>query len=914
MRRLAALAVTVVLALTACTGAGGDDKDSKDAASLPLPAKAPSARGPAVGPALEPKVLLASADELEELTGSIDASRVQRRSDAFISGRTVVGYSVDDISGYDLDSGDQLWTAKLDLKGGTVCYVSQPDRAVKTFTVAYGESSFCAGVATIRVSDGKVLKKVDMLDGLREFEGESAGGSISHLFTVKGQDYLVDMRGVVWEMAKGEPVAVARLEDDSYFGIYPTPKGDMLIGARSSDDRCRVDAFALPSFEHAWTQDSKALFPEVREDCLVTPTPGNPAWLAQQTLTKHYMVQVDPETGKVLGTTDAPKRDSGGAPKGEFDLDSASIHLDQALGLPGGDTVFAQVRGLTRYSLETGKIVWDLDLTQVQLESDEDYPMTTVLPQGVTADGYLVASVSNDTAAEIMAVDVKTGKLVARWAVPKKYGNGFQVDPGMTLFGGGIVLTRNFETWERTFADYKALKEPEGDLYDIGVFTFPKPDNSASGAVPKLGPVDTEAKALGGLKAPEGVKGSRGAGAFSTGGRLVAYAANTVTGLDSKSGDKKWTLEVDDDPAARICVAPDPDQKVKTFTIAYRGGAKGATCDNLLRVRASDGKVLDRITVPPAARTVARIEVHKGVVHVITGDLQVSRIADGALVKHAKLAHQPYYLERTPQDPSLVISTSSLKGGREWAIDAYRLPSFERVWSTTAGAVFSKVDRNHPVIAWRGNGLWVSTTFGDLDALEGKVKDSLALLDPENGRVVARTGAVKRDYLADDLRRFSMTQANSSAYDTVGFDDGDIVVPQAAGVMRYSLAEKKVRWSVDTESIMGSMERDRAFSPVTQHFDLVDGGKTVLVTLSNNTSVEMMTLKASSGKITGRWKVPAKFRNGLQTSPTVTPVKDGFALSHNDYSWDYALSQPGREVQRQQRYDVGLFKLTDPKD
>lgn len=912
MRRLAAVAVTAVLTLSACTGAGGDDKTT-DAPSLPLPDKVPSARGPAIGPALEPKVLLASADELEELTGSIDAALVQRRSDAFISGRTVVGYSVDDVSGYDLDSGDQLWTAKLDLEGGTICFVSQPDRAVKTFTVAYGESSFCSGVATIRVSDGKVLKKTDMLDGLREFEGESAGGSVSHLFTVKGQDYLVDMRGVIWEMVKGEPVAVARLEDNSYYNLHPTPKGDMLIGTRSSDDRCRVDAFALPSFEHAWTQESKTLFPEVREDCIITAAPGNSAWLAQTTLKKHYLVQVDPATGKVLGKIDAPKRTGGGAPKGEFDLDSASLHLDQALGLPGGDTVFAQMRGLTRYSLETGKIVWDLDLTQVQLESEEDYPMTTVLPQGVTADGYLVASVSNDTAAEIMAVDVKTGKLVARWAVPEEYRNGFQVDPGMTLFGGGIVLTRNFEEWERTFADYLGVKEPKGDRYDIGVFTFPKPDNSASGAVPTVGPVDTEAKALGGIKTPEGSKGGRHAGAFSTGGRLVAYAGNTVTGLDPKSGDEKWTLKVDDDPAAYICVAPDPDQKVKTFTIAYRGGAKGATCDTLLRVRASDGKVLDRVKVPASARTVARIEVHEGVVHVITGDKVVSRIADGALVKHARLAHSPYSLQRTPQDPSLVIGTSSLKGGRDWAIDAYRLPTFEHVWSTTGKKVFSRIDRSNWVVAWRGNGLWLSTTFGDVSKLEGKVKDSLAQLDPESGRVVARTGAVKRDYLADDLRRFSLTEANSAAYDTVGFDDGDVLVPQESGVMRYSLAEKEVRWSVDTASIMGSMERDRAFSPVTQHFDLVDAGKTVLVTLSNNTSVEMMRLKASSGKITGRWNVPVKFRNGLQTSPTVTPYTGGFALSHNDYSWDYALTQPGREVQRQQRYDVGLFKLNKPK-
>ena len=143
--------------------------------------------------------------------------------------------------------------------------------------------------------------------------------------------------------------------------------------------------------------------------------------------------------------------------------------------MPGGDTIFAQVRGLTRYSLKTGQDRVGSRPQQVQLDSGEDFPLTTVLPQGITADGYLVASVSNNTSVEIVAVDVKTGKLVARWAVPEKYRNGFQVEPGVTLFGGGIVLTRNFGAWERAFADYLDVKEPEGDRYDIGVFTFPSP-------------------------------------------------------------------------------------------------------------------------------------------------------------------------------------------------------------------------------------------------------------------------------------------------------------------------------------------------------------------------------------------------------------------------------------------------------
>ncbi|VXC01143.1 PQQ-binding-like beta-propeller repeat protein [Aeromicrobium sp. 9AM] len=913
MRRLAVVAVAVALALTGCTG-GGDDKKAEDQPSLPLPAKAPSARGPAIGPALEPKVLLAASDDLEELTGSLDTAQVERRSGAFISGRKVVGYSVDDISGYDLTSGDKLWTATLDLGGGTVCFVSEPDRAVKTFTVAYGEGSYCPKLATIRVSDGKVTKKSDKLNELVQYEGDSAGGTINHLFTVKGRDYLVDMHGVVWKMAEGEPQPVTRLEADSYYELSPTPKGDVLVGSRASDrSRCRVDGYALPSFKPLWTQDAKALFPETSGDCGVSVIPGSSAWLEQETSDKVLMAQVDPANGEVLGRTDAARNSGGKAAKGEFDLASAANQSDQALGMPGGDTIFAQVNGLTRYSLKTGKVAWDLDLRQIQLDSDEEFPLTTVLPQGVTADGYLVASVSNDTSVEIVAVDVKTGRLVARWPVPKEYRNGFQVNPGMTLFDGGIVLTRNFEAWDFTFADYKDLKPPKGDRFDIGVFTFPKPDNSGSAAVPTVGPVDTQAKALGGVKTPETAKEDRRAGAFSTGSLLVAYAGNTLTGFDTASGDQKWTLAADDDTAARICAAPEPDKAVKTFTVAYRGGAKGASCDTLLRVRASDGEVLSRITVPAKARSVSRIVVHEAVVYVITGDARVSRIKDGALVEHARLAHPVWSLERTPEDPSLLISTSSLRDGRDWAIDAYRLPSFDPVWSTTGKKAFGKVDRRNWIDSWHGNGLWLSTSFGDTSAYEAKVQHALVQLDPETGRVAARTGPVKRDFRTDDLRRFSLTGGIASAYATVGFDDGDVVVPQESGIMRYSLADKKVRWAVDTSSIMDSMERDRGASSVDQRYDLTDGGKTILVTLSNGISVEVMTVKAASGTISGRWNIPVKSRNGLQASPDAVPFKGGVALVHSDYSWDYVFRQSGRKVPPQQRYDVGLFGLAKPK-
>lgn len=913
MRRLAAVAVAAVLTLTACTsGSGGKDEKDGEGPSLPLPAKAPTARGPAVGPALEPKVLLSSSDDLESMAGDLDSAQVDRRSGAFVSGRTVVGYSVDDISGYDLRSGEQKWTADLDVGTGTVCFVSKPDRAVKTFTVVHGDG-LCSKLATIRVSDGKVVKTSTRLEDFVEFEGEGAGGSVDHLFSVGGRDHLVDMRGVVWRMVKGEPKPLARLAARSYFQLSTTPDRKTLIGTRLSDrGRCRVDGYALPSFERLWTQDTKTLFPEVTEDCVIVAAQGSPAWLTQETGDREYMAQLEPRTGKVLGRADAPK--SGGRPaeKGEFELASAANQLDRALGLPGGDTIFAQVNGLTRFSLETGKVAWDLDLSQLQLDSDEEFPLTTVLPQGITADGYVVASVSNDTDVEVIAADVKTGKLAARWAVPQEYRNGFQVEPGMTLSGEGVVLTRNFEAWQRTFADYLDRKEPKGEKYDIGVFTFPQPDDSATTTVPTKGPTDTDAKALGGLKTPKDAKQGRGAGTFSTGSTVVAYSGGTVTGRDPRSGKQRWSMELEGGDAARVCVAPEPDTTVKTFVIAVRTSAKG-TCDTLVRVKVSDGSVMDRLQLPRAAKTVSRIVVHEGAVHVVTGDRAVSRFADGALQREATLAHSPWQLERSPEDPSLAIAISPVKDQRDWAIDAYRLPSFDPVWSTRASTVLKKVERKNPVSLWRGNGLWVSTTYGDTAKTGAVVKDSLVALDPGTGKVVGRTGAVKRTYGDGDLKRFSLLGAITSAYVSVGLDNGDVVVPQDGGIMRYSLTDDTVRWATDLESIEAAMERDRKGSFVTESLDLVDGGKTVLVTLSNQVSVELMTMSASTGKITGRWNVPKAARNGLQAGPSVTAYAGGVALTHNEYSWDYAFNQTDREVPPEQRYDVGLFSLPKPK-
>jgi outer membrane protein assembly factor BamB len=474
MRRFAAGVVASCLVLAACSGG---DEDAKEG-SLPL-GKAPATAGRATGPALVPRVLLESTDKLEESIGDLDTAQVERRAGAIVTEKLVVGYSVDNVSGYDIKTGQQKWSAKIDLGTGTVCYVSRPEtRKVKQITVAYGEKGYCDGVATVRVSDGKVLKTVNLIDVFAP-DGRAAG-SVNDVITVGSTDHLITFHGEVYRMRKGKPTYVGSLKSDQYFRLMRTPDAPLLVGSRSKGDdeaACSVDAYTLPSFKPAWSKSHAELFPDAKDDCVVSLVQGDSLWAYEETRNHYDMVQLDPKTGDVIGRGEDEKSSEGPTPKGRFDLSYGALLAEDTLGLGDGDVVFPQVDGLARYSLADDTLKWSLDYTGLEMDQADEFDDLWVRPSAVTPDGrYVVATLSNKAAAEVIAVNARTGKLVGRWPVPKKYRNGFQVMPGLTLFDDGVVLTRNFERWDFEFASYqKDVKEPAGDRFDIGVFSFPEP-------------------------------------------------------------------------------------------------------------------------------------------------------------------------------------------------------------------------------------------------------------------------------------------------------------------------------------------------------------------------------------------------------------------------------------------------------
>ncbi len=911
MRRVVVGSACATLFLAGCFFGGGDDEE--DVSSLPLPQQPPAAAGPAVGPEMEAKALFAAADELEEQTGALDTAQVERRSGALISGEIAVGYSVDDISGYDLESGDQLWTAELDLKGGTVCFVSEPDRAVKHVTVVHGENGFCSQIATIRVSDGEVVAQSDAMSSLAEFEGESAGGSVNAMFTVDGVDHLVDMRGVVWRMGKGEPKPVSRLEDDNYFNLHTTPDGSMLIGSRLSDPACRVDAYELPSFEHAWTTEGAQAFPEQGDDCVVSLAPGDPTWLMQQIGSEYHMAKLDPSSGEPVGSVSAPQSAQEPVPEGTFDVASASNQFDRTLGVGDGEMIFAQARGLSRYSLETEEMAWELDLTQLELASEDEYALTTVLPQGLTDDGLLVATVSNDTAAEVIAVDAEKGTLVGRWALPEEYRNGFQVQPAATFYDGGLVLTRNFEAWEFAFADYKEAKPPEGDLFDIGVFTFPPPGESVepqAAPVPTAGPVQAEAESLASVEADE-LDEEVSAGAVYTGDAVVTYSGPRLQGFD-KSGEELWSSTLQGGAGAEVCSTSEPDRRTKAIVLTYRQG--DGDCTGLMRVGARGGTVQE-VALPDGAESIYSIVTHAGTDYVITEENVVGTIEDGEFQEIADLGRSFIGWTSTPEDPDLLLATTATGKGNERTVQAFRVPTFEKAWSRTASDLFDKeLQKDNFVTLWAGNGLWASASFGDYSDPDADITDALVKLDPGTGETVAETGVQERDYLADDLAEFVLSAASTAGSDTVGFDDGSVVLPQRKGIMRYSLEDDEILWTLDTSSITKSMEKARRGTYLTETYDLIDNGRSILVTLSNEISTELMTLDPDDGTITGRWKLGDDVRNGLQVDPDVTAWAGGVALTRSSYAWlsaygPAAENDPPKGPVR----DVGLFGLPPQK-
>ena len=477
--------------LAGCSG-GGDDggeaRDKKDdtASSIILPRTPPSARGLATGPALKPVGLVKASDQLDDQTGqSVLSLAAERNSGAIVTDDVIVAYSVANVSGYDPKTGKTLWTAKLDMGTGTTCSLSQPETAdVKTFTVLYDtDGAGCEGLATVSVADGKVLTDVDLGQLAAEDDTDQAPSSVGDdIVTIGATDYVVGMKSGasdetgMYAVEDGKPVLKAVLGTDVK-NVGRAAAAEVLLVVSGDDAQgdsaCTISGFTLPSFEKAWTVGLDTVFPDTSDsDCLVELAPGDGTWVQKPGGLEVSMTQLDAGTGRVIGSLT-----QNGGPSQEPPPDQPKLYgVEQARTLAvDGDLVMPQALGLVRYSMGGGKIVWRFDGREMLLDGLTGEDRVRVNVKAVTPDGrYVIATAWGQSSVEVFALDAATGALVGRWPVPEQYRTGLTLDPVVVPFPGGIALTRNFVEDLGAKLVGEAPGADGADVYDIGLFSWPK--------------------------------------------------------------------------------------------------------------------------------------------------------------------------------------------------------------------------------------------------------------------------------------------------------------------------------------------------------------------------------------------------------------------------------------------------------
>lgn len=921
-RALAVAAASVSLLLASCSGddaGAGKKPDPTSSASLspdpapertglPLPATPPDAVGPARGPALVPRVLLAGVDGMEEAVSNGGWDRLDRETGVFVTGTTAIGFSIDNVSGYDLQTGDQLWTQHVGSAGG-ICMMSDPQGTVSEFTVVSraDNGGNCSVVTVHRVSDGSTISTADLFD--LHSERDDIGYAVERILSIDGRDVILDTSGYLTDVRDGALMAHMRgnTKWSSSTPLFPAPEADLLVGAARNSTKpldCSVSAFHTRDASLAWETPMSQLFPGEKSGsgCTLSPVRGNPLWIHSEDPPFERLAQLDPATGKVIGRMTA-RRDRREQGQGQdFDLISAMLNADVALGLPDGDLVIPQDAGATlvRYNLAGKKVTWRADLRQWEMESaPSGYGSPDVIPQGMSPDGrQVIATVSNDVAVEVVAFDVDTGALVGRWPVPAEYRNGFQVAPFLEVYRDGVVLARNYEDWAYTFDDSSDVPLPDTERYDLGVFQFPAADAEANAPqVPSTGPIKNEAPLLATDTVPDDARpGDWRVDAFAVGDVLVTSNGATVTAQRIRDGRRTelWSKELGTDRQS-VCTVRDSGPEADSFLIgissdAYAGHQEG--CDTLLRLSTADGAELDRVQAGTATGGLYRIAVWQGD-EVVLASSGAFRLVDGSLQPFGELRPKTWLLTPSLADPTVLVSRTATTGAAQQRIEGYRLPGLERIWSTTASRAFGRpVAGDVWIDQWGGDGAFLSISI-PRGTDTSKYRRMAVRLDPATGRTVRTVGPVAPDYTDRRLaKRLNLTLA--SPWDSVAVD-GDLVFNQQQVVLRQDPDSGAVRWSRDLSSISNTMQGQQGSSVTTLTFQVLDDGQ-ITVVLSNDASVQLLTLDAGDGRITGRWLVPGDVSNGLQVNPGLTALPGVAVLAHDASLWDYNFTQQGKKA------------------
>lgn len=489
-RRLAAIIVAGLLALSAACG--GDEEATKKKAPAPVTPDLPSevaSIGTITDPAIKPVWLIRS-------TGTDEASTYDARSQGlFVDGDVTVYWAQDTVFGARTKDGKELWRSPVDLKGREI-EAAAPYATKKHEWTYFFDSS--------ELGEGGQLVTVDTRTGtIKAQRGIEGAGTQTRIVMSGGEPYVATREGVYRIIDGGEPslvtpgTAFGNPEKLSLVELAPVPGSDVVVAAlrREYVNAEVIAGVEVPSGKVLWKRNLKDFHPKGRINT-ADPSRFDGRWVVGREYRpdpdggeEEYerLSTLDPETGKTVAQAVqqrlwGDKQDRRHILSLNENDTYSSGSFSTVLAVPGSrDVLFEDADGISRLDGTKGGLAWTSSTQDARLPSGQtpQWTLGQLSEDGKTVYALLTSGVSGN----VLAIDVASGKVTGRWALPGDYAAGLLQKPLFAVVEDQLVLGRNqdmagsldeqeFDDQSGEFKDFS--EKPEGALNDVGWFAFPK--------------------------------------------------------------------------------------------------------------------------------------------------------------------------------------------------------------------------------------------------------------------------------------------------------------------------------------------------------------------------------------------------------------------------------------------------------
>jgi len=470
---LAGLLLGALTATAACTGSDSGDADPPAGASASAAAPQPDLpaevddSGPVLEPAMEPVWLLRS-------TGTDESTRYDlREQGVFVDGDVAVYFALDTLLGLSMADGSTIWRTPVDMGGETVSFAGTATHGDHRWSYVYPETTaedlerWGDHVVTVDVRTGEVV-------GDRALGSYGAVDSLTSMVTGSGaRDFLATDGGVFEITDRGGltrvlPATVLGPGGPTIRRMVPVRDTEVLVlelATSSTQTTTAVAGLDTATGRLLWTHDVGRFATGRDEAGNVFVSPGD----------GRYVTRADTRTSADGSIDDVVHLWT-------LDPQTGAVRAHQRLGLlpaaltPVGDDVVLEGDGgsVSRYRPLTGRTVWTLAPGELTLRAGGEAGAAAGFSLGPTSpDGTLVyAGFSAGPSGDLVAIDLESGALAARWALDDEQHAGLVTSPLMALDGDRMVLARN----RSSRGDPAALDDqarPLGPVNDVGLFRFP---------------------------------------------------------------------------------------------------------------------------------------------------------------------------------------------------------------------------------------------------------------------------------------------------------------------------------------------------------------------------------------------------------------------------------------------------------